>query len=53
MPTAEDVGSCSNPTALTIQCSLFSGRSIGAGQAVSVVFNGITNPGPPASRRSR
>ena len=42
---AEDVGSCSNPTALTIQCSLFSGRSIGAGQAVSVVFSGITNPG--------
>ncbi len=42
---AENVGSCSNPTALTIQCSLFSGRSIGAGQAVSVVFSGITNPG--------
>jgi hypothetical protein len=46
----DDVGSCGNPIALTIQCSLHPNRSIGAGQAVTVVFNGITNPGTPGSQ---
>ena len=43
------VGSCGNPTGLTIQCFLFSSATVAAGDHVRVTFNGITNPSTPGN----
>ena len=43
------VGSCGNPSGLTIQCGLFSSSAVAAGDHVRVTFNGITNPATPGN----
>ena len=43
------VGSCGNPTGLTIVCGLFSSSTVAAGDHVRVTFNGITNPSTPGN----
>ena len=63
-----DVGNCSNPIGLAVQCALFTGRSIAPGAHVTITFDGITNAAaagadktitvtttsdPPASPRRR
>ena len=45
--SSQTVGSCGNPTGLTIQCFLFSSATVAAGDHVRVTFNGITNPSSP------
>ena len=43
------VGSCGNPTGLTIVCGLFSSGTVAAGDHLRVTFNGITNPSTPGN----
>ena len=55
------VGYCSRLTDPAVECWLSSGRAIAAGTMVSIVFEGVTNPGtaapsaspPPRTRRRR
>jgi hypothetical protein len=41
----QDMGSCATPSNGTVQCSLYSGRSIAGGRAVRLTIEGVTNPG--------
>ncbi len=52
LTASQDIGTCGNPTGLTIQCSLSFGASIGAGHDVRVTFNGITNPSTPGTDKT-
>ena len=49
------VGSCGSPSGTVIECSLFFGEAVAAGDDVRVTFSGITNPGAgsPHARGSR
>ena len=47
--TSQTVGSCGNPTGLTIVCGLFSSATVAAGDHVRVTFNGITNTATPGN----
>ena len=40
------VGSCGSPSGTVINCGLFGGQSIAAGDSVRITFSGITNPSP-------
>src|SRR3984885_10816038 len=46
------IGDCDSISSLTITCGLFSGASIAAGEAVSVVLDGVTNATRPSSNFS-
>src|ERR1700733_14978152 len=46
------IGDCDSSSSLTITCSLFGGASIAAGDAVSVVLDGVTNATRPSSNFS-
>ena len=39
-----DVGNCSAPSGLDVDCWLFTGRTIAADTAVTITFGGVTNP---------
>jgi hypothetical protein len=47
LTTGQDVGFCTGPSGLTIQCQLDSGASIPAGRRVQITSNGVTNPSTP------
>ena len=38
-----DVGNCAGPSTNTVQCSLFTGRTIAAGATVQLALNAVTN----------
>ena len=46
-----DVGNCSNPSGLTVQCALFTGQFVNAGDALRITFDGITN-GPAGANKT-
>src|ERR1700733_4562691 len=46
------IGDCESISSLTITCGLFGGASIAAGDAVSVVLDGVTNATRPSSNFS-
>ena len=50
--SGRSVGSCGSPGGTVIECSLFFGEAVAAGDDVRVTFNGITNPPAPAPTRS-
>ena len=43
------IGNCSGPITATntVDCALFTGRSIAASETVQITFNGVTNPATP------
>jgi hypothetical protein len=46
------VGGCSSPSGLSIDCFLFGGASVAAGHKLRITFNGVVNPSPPNAYRA-